>query len=293
MAWWKSIFKVFRVSPSFSYGILVFALLIILGFVVDSFAPFDPSRWGTVPRDQTPSLTYLFGTTTTGQDVFWLTTRAIKNAFILAGLTGVLSLFIALAMGFLGGYLNEKIWGRLVNLCIDSFSIIPGLPFIMVLAFSFRDYISIPLIAMFLSIIGWAWPSKSLRSIVLELRSRTHVYTARASGSGLFGILKNEFFPYVLPWAVTQALSLMVWSIGMETTLGVFGLSSMEQPTVGTILYWAMSYQALMRMKWWWIVPAILVVILMITSLYYISVGLGELLNPRSRLSQLRKELGS
>jgi len=283
-------FRYLRISKSFSYGVITLVILLILGYVVAPFAPYDPMRWGKVPRDRPPSLKYPLGTTTVGQDVFWLATYAIRNSFTLSILTGFFSMLIASFMGFISGYLNEKVTGKLTNLIIDSFSVIPGLPYIMVLAFSFKEYLNIPLIALFLSTIGWAWPSKQLRSIILEIREKTHVYTARASGFSLFTIFWSEFLPYVLPWIATTVLNLMTWAIGMETALGVFGLSSMEKATIGTTIYWAMNYQALLRGKWWWIGTPIVTVILMITSLYYISIGLGEMLNPRSRLAQLRRE---
>ncbi len=286
----KGLFRYLRISKSFTYGVVTIIILLILGYIVSLFAPFDPTRWGKVPRDKPPCLKYPLGTTTVGQDVFWLATYAIRNSFTLGVLTGFFSIVIASLMGFISGYLNEKLAGKLTNLVIDSFSVIPGLPYIMVLAFSFKEYLNMTLIALFLSTIGWAWPSKQLRSIILEIREKTHVYTARASGFSLFNIFWSEFLPYVLSWLATTILNLMKWAIGMETALGVFGLSSMEKATIGTTLYWAMNYQALLRGKWWWIGTPIVTVILIITSLYYISIGLGEMLNPRSRLAQLRRE---
>ena len=77
----------------------------------------------------------------------------------------------------------------------------------------------------------------------------------------------------------------------METTLGVFGLSSMEEATIGTMLYWAMQYQALLRGIWWWLGTPIIVVVVLISSLYYFSMGLGELLNPKSRLARVRRSI--
>ncbi|RLI41318.1 ABC transporter permease [Candidatus Bathyarchaeota archaeon] len=283
------IFKYCKSSKSLSFGIFVLVILLILGFGLAPFAPFDPCRWGKVPRDEPPSLSHPLGTTTLGQDVFWLITRAIRDSLILGAVTAGLSMMIAMFMGFLAGYLNERVWGKIIDKIINGFSVIPGLPYLMVLAFAFKDYLNIVVIGLFLSTIGWAWPAKALRSIVLEMRRRTHVYTGIASGLSLSKLFVHEFLPYILPWIATQSLNLVRWSIGMETTLGVFGLSSMEKATIGTMLYWAMQYQALLRGIWWWLSMPIIVVVLLISSLYYSSMGLDELLNPKSRLSQVRR----
>ncbi|RLB38344.1 MAG: ABC transporter permease [Deltaproteobacteria bacterium] len=283
------IFNYCKASKSLSFGISGVVILLILGFGVAPFAPFNPCRWGKVPRDEPPSLLHPLGTTTLGQDVFWLITRAIRNSLMLGAVTAGLSMVMAIFMGFLAGYLDERIWGKLANEIINAFSIIPGLPYLMVLAFAFKDYLNIVVIGFFLSTIGWAWPAKALRSIVLEMRRRTHVYTGVASGLSLSKLFVHEFLPYILPWIATQSLNLVRWSIGMETTLGVFGLSSMEEATIGTMLYWAMQYQALLRGIWWWLSTPIITVVLLISSLYYFSIGLGELLNPKSRLAQVRR----
>lgn len=286
-----NLFRNLALSKTFSVGISILLILLILGLVVSPFAPIDPARWGKVPRDRSPSLQYPFGTTSTGQDMFWVTTYVIRNALILGAITGGFSIVIALMMGFLAGYLGERFWGKRVNEIINSFSIIPGLPFLLVVAFTFRDYLNMVVIGLLLSTIGWAWPAKALRSIILQVRQRTHVHTAEASGLSLPKIFLRECLPYMRAWAATQFLNLVTWAIGMETILGVFGMSSMEQVTIGTTLYWAMSYLALLRGTWWWLAAPAIVVVLLITSLYYVSMGFSELLNPKSRLAQMKRSV--
>ena len=60
----------------------------------------------------------------------------------------------------------------------------------------------------------------------------------------------------------------MLWAIGMETTLAIFGLTSLGVPSIGTIIFWAMSYQALVRGIWWWIFFPIALLIIFIVALY-------------------------
>ena len=46
-------------------------------------APDDPLAWYTAPRNQPPSWTHLLGTTSLGQDIFWLLALALRNSLIL------------------------------------------------------------------------------------------------------------------------------------------------------------------------------------------------------------------
>jgi peptide/nickel transport system permease protein len=72
--------------------------------------------------------------------------------------------------------------------------------------------------------------------------------------------------------------------MGTEITLAIFGLSSMDEATLGTMLHWSLRYQALFTGLLWWILTPIVFSIILFVSLYIISIGLSEYLNPRTRL---------
>ncbi|MEM1555180.1 MAG: hypothetical protein QXM54_01385, partial [Desulfurococcaceae archaeon] len=76
-------------------------------------------------------------------------------------------------------------------------------------------------------------------------------------------------------------------AIGMEVTLAVFGLSSLQEATLGTMIYWALNYQSMLRGLWWWIIPPVATVVVIVLALYLVSIGLVEYLNPRTRLRRI------
>ncbi|MEM1574257.1 MAG: ABC transporter permease [Candidatus Methanomethylicaceae archaeon] len=288
----KSLMKIINFLKSFklfTFGITILLIFLVLGFIISPLAPVDPRRWGRVPKDLPPSLKYPFGTTTLGQDLFWLITRAIKNSLILSFVTASISVVIAMIIGFLSGHFSNTLLGNIINLINDSFSVIPGLPVLLIFSFAFREKLNIILIGLILCIFGWAWPAKQLRSIILDLKERTHVYTALSSGLSIPKIFLREYSPYILPWIMMQFLGLMNWSIGMETTLGSFGLSTMEEATIGSTIFWVLQYQALLRGIWWWFTIPIITVALLILSIYFISISLGEYLNPQLRIKRIQR----
>ena len=57
------------------------AVVVILSALA-SFSPYPPQDVYVVPPDVPPSLTYWFGTTSRGQDVFWQLTFAIRNTLL-------------------------------------------------------------------------------------------------------------------------------------------------------------------------------------------------------------------
>ena len=260
-------------------GILI--VLLTFAYILPHFAPYDPRRWATVPRDQPPLVTYPFGTTTVGQDLFWLSSYALRNSITLGVLTAFVSISIAFLLGAIAGFTRSSILRHTVTLFIDSFCLIPGLPVLIVLAYSWRRYLSPVLIALILSIFGWAWPSRQVRSLMLSLRERPFTYTALLSGFGMIRMFFYEYLPYIIKWLAVSFLGLLNWAIGMETTIAVFGLSSLEEATIGSIIYWAMQYQAVLRGIWWWLVIPILILMLLIITLYELSKIAGELIGAR------------
>ena len=79
-----------------------------------------------------------------------------------------------------------------------------------------------------------------------------------------------------------------LWALGMEITLSVLGLTSLETPTIGTTIHWAMQYQAIFRGIWWWLLTPIILCVLLFIALYMLSVSISEFLDPRTRLQRIK-----
>lgn len=75
----------------------------------------------------------------------------------------------------------------------------------------------------------------------------------------------------------------MIWSLGLEVTLSVLGLTSLQTPSIGTTIYWANQHQALILGVWWWLAIPLIGAILLFTSLYLLIVSLNEYIDPRVR----------
>ena len=72
-----------------------------------------------------------------------------------------------------------------------------------------------------------------------------------------------------------------------EIVLSVFGLSRVDIPTIGTMIYWANQYQALLLGLWWWVLNPVIVSIILFYSLYLTSVSISNYLDPRTRLLRI------
>jgi peptide/nickel transport system permease protein len=88
----------------------------------------------------------------------------------------------------------------------------------------------------------------------------------------------------VLPIVFATTINNLLWSIGMEVTLSVLGLSDLTTPSLGTALFWANQHGALVAGVWWWIAAPALVAIILFLGLYLLFASINEYIDPRTRL---------
>ena len=104
---------------------------------------------------------------------------------------------------------------------------------------------------------------------------------------GTLKIILREHLPFLIPFLLADAVSGFLFAIGMEVTLSVLGLSDLGSPTIGTMIYWAGYYQALLTRRFWWLVAPIITSVLLVVAMYLLSISLGSYLDPRTRLKML------
>jgi peptide/nickel transport system permease protein len=264
---------------------LAFILLaaIVMMILLSSVSPYDPNKSFVLEMDALPSLEHPFGTTSRGQDLFWWMTFAVRNSLFLGVVTAIISRVIAVLVGLTAGYQGG--WLDKVLMAInDSFVVLPLLPILILLGFLLRDRMNLFYLAIILGLFGWSFDARLIRSQVLSLKERSFTRTAVYSGTNGFWITINEHLPFVLPIVFATTINNMLWSIGMEVTLSVLGLSDLTSPTIGTALFWANQHGALVAGVWWWIAAPTLVAIVLFLGLYLLFASINEYIDPRTRL---------
>jgi len=275
-----------RYNLSTTLGTILLAIILISGFVLSLTSPYDPRRWNYVPKDQPPSEIYILGTTSLGQDVFWLLTWSIRNSLTLGAIGSAVGLIVGAFLGLIAGYKGGTL-DRIILLFADTFIVIPGLPIIVLISTLLKKQLNMVLLGLIIAFLTWGMPVRNVRSMILSLRERDFTYIASFSGFKTLNIVISEYIPHVLPWMAASFMGRINMAIGMEITLAVFGLSSLQEATLGTMIYWALKYQAMLRGLWWWIIPPVATVVVIVLALYLVSIGLVEYLNPRTRLRRI------
>ena len=266
----------FRVAFIFLIAVVI---MIFLSFV----SPYDPNKSFQVAMDTPPSLNHFFGTDSRGQDIFWWMTFGVRNSLIMGVITAAISRVIAILVGLIAGYQGGWL-DRVLMSINDSFVVIPLLPILILLGFLLRNIMNLFLLGVVLGCFGWPYDARLIRSQVLSLKERSFTRTAFYSGTNGFWITINEHLPFVLPIVFATTINNLLWSIGMEVTLSVLGLSDLTTPSLGTALFWANQHGALVAGVWWWIAAPALVAIVLFLGLYLLFTSINEYIDPRTRL---------
>jgi peptide/nickel transport system permease protein len=277
----RDLFKDYRFC--FSFGVLV--IILILTFL-SFFCPYDPTMWNVVPRDLKPSAKYLLGTDSNGQDIFWMATFAVRNSLIIAFIAALVSRVIAILVGMVAGYVGGTT-DRVLMFLADSLLVIPLFLIMVMLSMLVREYMNLLVLALLLATFGWAWDARVIRSLILSLREREFTNTAILSGTGTIPLVLNEYMPFATPLVFSTLINNMSWAIGLEMTLAILGLVKLSIPTLGTMLYWAISYQAILLGRWYWVLTPVILSIFLFVALYWLSVSISEYMDPRTRFQRV------
>jgi peptide/nickel transport system permease protein len=277
----RDLFKDYRFC--FSFGVLVIILILaILSF----FSPYDPTFWNVVPKDTPPSLEHWLGTDSNGQDIFWQATFAVRNSLIISLIAAMVSRVIAILVGMVAGY-RGSMTDRVLMFVSDSLLVIPLFLIMVMLAMLVREYMNLVVLGLLLSVFGWAWDARVIRSLILSLREREFTQTAVLSNTGTIKLVLNEYMPFAMPLIFSTLINNMSWAIGLEMTLAILGLVNINIPTLGTMLNWAIYYQSILLGRWWWVLTPVVLSLFLFIALYWLSVSISEYLDPRTRVQRV------
>lgn len=277
----RDLFRDYR----FAFSFCVLVIIVVMAFL-SIFSPYDPTLWNVVPKDLKPSAEHWLGTDSNGQDIFWQATFAVRNSLIISLIAGLVSRVIAILVGMIAGYQGGVV-DRVLMFIGDSLLVIPLFLIMVMLAMLVRQYMNLVILGLMLSVFGWAWDARTIRSIILSLRERDFTKTAILSGTGTVKLVLNEYMPFAMPLIFSTLINNIAWAIGLEITLAILGLVNLNVPTLGTMLNWALFYQSILLGRWWWILTPVILSLFLFIALYWMSVSISEYLDPRTRIQRV------
>jgi len=281
-----SVFRdLIRYNIEFTIGLVLVGIVVVFAGL-SLVSPVDPTLIYMAIPDQPPSPQYWFGTNSRGQDLFWQLSAAFKNSLIFGITVAVLSRIISIAVGLTAGYVGGWV-DRVLMFINDIFVAMPIFPILVLFYFVLRSNMDSLTLALIMACFGWPFDARLIRSVALGLKHREFSRHAVFAGMSTPKILLEEHLPYVMPIVFATFMNNMLWSIGLEVTLAVLGFTNLNQPTIGTVLYWANSHSAMVVGVWWWIVIPVVLIVMTFLGLFLLAMSMNEYIDPRSRLRRM------
>jgi peptide/nickel transport system ATP-binding protein len=267
-----------RITVSLIAGLVILSIVILFGLLGPFFVNVGLARVAEAPPSLSPSVEHLLGTDSQGRDMLAVMVSAIPQTLkmgLIAGLVGVgIGLVLGLLSGFFGGPLDA-----VIRTLADSLMTVPGIAILLVIASNIES-MTVEVMALTVAALAWMYPTRTIRAQVLSIRERPYMAVARANGESELEVLFREVMPNLIPYVAASLVASINGAILATVGLESLGLGAQNVHTLGTTIYWARRYSAILRGQWWWWAPPILVISIIFIGLFLISMGLDRFANP-------------
>ena len=205
-------------------GIISFAVLAVImlaGILAPVLAPNDPVLVTLDNRFAAPSIQFPFGTDHLGRCVLsrlmYGAIVSLGSALLVMTITITISIIIGTLSGYKGGWVDTLLM-RMgdVNLAF------PDLVLTLVIAGMLGPGLANIIIAM--AAVQWVWYARIIRGMVLSLKERSYVLSAKVAGTPGWLIVVRHILPNIIPHVVvlvTINLGMVVLHISGLTFLGL------------------------------------------------------------------------
>lgn len=222
---------------------VILGIWIALAVLVPVFWPFSYSEQNADIRNQTMSLTHLFGTDKFGRDLF----ARVWYGAGLSLLVGISSALINAAFGTLCGALSGYLGGAadmVLMRIADVVSSIPSMIYVILIMLAVGSG-PVSIIAG-LCVAGWVDMSRIVRGEIMRLKETDFAQAARMEGLPPMRILFRHLLPNALGPVLVNLIFLIPQAVFTESFLSFLGIGiAAPAASLGTIIQEARSQMLL------------------------------------------------
>jgi peptide/nickel transport system permease protein len=225
---------------------------------------------------------HLFGTDSTGKDIFSRTFYAINTSLAVGTIGVFLAFVLALVIGGISGYYGGWI-DSVLQMFTDAIRTIPTIPLFMALAAFIPPEWSAEARFFFISImlgfIGWPTLARRVRTHLLTERNQEYVLAAQLCGASSGHIIRKHLLPSFTSYIIVDLVISFPYMVLSETALSFIGLG-LKDPvnSLGVMLQNVTSADVLLNYQWYFI-PVIFFITLVL-AFVFVGDGLRDAADP-------------
>ncbi|HET6597953.1 MAG TPA: ABC transporter permease [Anaerolineales bacterium] len=283
-SFWRESVKTFKILSRNKMGLFGFfmvMLIILLSFVGPLIWPPETSA-NVAEINKGSSAAHWLGTDFQGQDNLRKIVNGGKDIVIIALLTGVLSMLLAVVVGSFSAFIG----GRLDSILMDLVNIwltIPKFPLLAVLAtvLALKDVV---MLSVLMALLDWPALARQVRSQVLSLKNREYIEAATMLDLGTPRIIFRELLPNMMSFIAISTIFEMTHAIYQQTGLVFLGIVPYSSANWGVMISAAERRGVLFNPQAAWsILAPMAAIVLFQLALVSFARSLDEVFNPRLR----------
>lgn len=230
--------------PAGVVGLLLTALVVVVGAFAPALAPHDPFALSGPPL-ASPSPAHPMGTDALGRDVLSGVVYGARTALLVVAGVAALALAVGILVGTASGYRGGWVDDAFMRFT-EFFQVLPRF-FLAIVVIAFFGP-GLDRVVLVLGLTSWSVLARVIRAEVLSLREREFVEASRACGASTARIVGRQILPNALPAATVYVGLLLAQALLIEASLGFLGLGD---PNVMSWGYLAGQAQRFLRVAWW------------------------------------------
>ena len=237
-------------------AIMLLALLIVLAVIAPWIVPQNPYDLAQVDvmdsrlppgTRSTYGYTFWLGTDGAGRDLVSAMLYGLRISLAVGVMSGFLAMALGAAVGLLAAYVGgrtENLIMRVVDLQLSFPAILIALMLIAVLGKGV-DKIIVALVA-----VQWAYYARTVRGTALVERRKEYVEAARCLGLSNARVVFKHILPNCLPPLIVVATVQTAHAIALEATLSFLGVGLPQtEPSLGLLI--SNGFEYMLSGKYW------------------------------------------
>lgn len=271
--WYK-----FSLSKLSVVGLTIILLVVFCAIFAPFIAPYPEDAGAVVnysQASQAPSLEHIFGTDTSGRDLFSRILFSFRGALIMG--VGCLAVVVPVGgiLGLIAGYYNGRFISNFIMRLADVFLALPALILVMCVSSIMTPSLMNAMLALCVS--WWPWYTRLVNNIVVSTRNEVYIRSAEVLGASNTHILFKQILPNALGPILTKVTLDMGWAIMAGATLSFIGMGEQPPtPSLGSMVSAGVSY---MPDQWWLSTFPVLAIMLIVLGFNLAGDGIKDMLS--------------
>jgi oligopeptide transport system permease protein len=268
----------FRANRAALAALCLLGLIVLLALLGPLLSPYSYEEMDWAAFTQPPTLAngHVFGTDTSGRDVFVRTMIGARVSLSLGLLATAVALLIGVTYGAISGYKGGRT-DMLMMRFVDVLYALPFMFFVILLMVLFGRHIWLVFIGV--GAVEWLTMARIVRGQTMALKEMEFIEAARAIGASQTRIITRHIVPNVLGVVLVYATLTVPQVILIESFLSFLGLGVQEPLTSWGVLIKEGAAE-LENAPWLLIFPGLFLALTLL-CLNFIGDGLRDALDPK------------